>query len=85
MREEIEQAFDMHAVDIYGLSEVVGPGVAQEFIETKMASISGRIISTLRSLIRKRVFPSRMESRESWSLHHFPRKLSLSCAIARVT
>lgn len=35
MREEIEQAFDMHAVDIYGLSEVVGPGVAQEFIETK--------------------------------------------------
>ena len=28
MRGEIEQAFDMHAVDIYGLSEVMGPGVA---------------------------------------------------------
>jgi len=28
MREEIEQSFDMHAVDIYGLSEVMGPGVA---------------------------------------------------------
>ncbi len=35
MREEIEQAFDMHAVDIYGLSEVIGPGVAQECVETK--------------------------------------------------
>ena len=35
MRQEIEEAFDMHAVDIYGLSEVMGPGVAQECIETK--------------------------------------------------
>lgn len=35
MREEIEQAFDMHAVDIYGLSEIMGPGVAQECVETK--------------------------------------------------
>ncbi len=35
MREEIEGAFDMHAVDIYGLSEVMGPGVAQECVETK--------------------------------------------------
>lgn len=35
MRREIEQAFDMHAVDIYGLSEILGPGVAQECVETK--------------------------------------------------
>ena len=35
MRAEIEDAFDMHAVDIYGLSEVMGPGVAQECVETK--------------------------------------------------
>ena len=35
MRAEIEQAFDMHAVDIYGLSEVIGPGVAAECVETK--------------------------------------------------
>ena len=35
MRVEIEQAFDMHAVDIYGLSEVMGPGVANECVETK--------------------------------------------------
>ncbi|MEO1115464.1 MAG: phenylacetate--CoA ligase PaaK, partial [Pseudomonadota bacterium] len=35
MRAEIEEAFDMHAVDIYGLSEIMGPGVAQECVETK--------------------------------------------------
>jgi phenylacetate-CoA ligase len=35
MRAEIEQSFDMHAVDIYGLSEVIGPGVSCECVETK--------------------------------------------------
>ncbi len=35
MRQEIEQAFDMHAVDIYGLSEVIGPGVSMECVEAK--------------------------------------------------
>src|SRR5215475_11949740 len=35
MRGEIEDAFDMDATDIYRLSEVIGPGVAQECIETK--------------------------------------------------
>ena len=35
MRAEIEQAFDIHAVDIYGLSEIIGPGVANECVETK--------------------------------------------------
>ncbi|MGP4043884.1 phenylacetate--CoA ligase PaaK [Streptomyces sp. 2A115] len=35
MRHEIEGRMDIHAVDIYGLSEVIGPGVAQECVETK--------------------------------------------------
>jgi len=35
MRLEIEERMDMHAVDIYGLSEVMGPGVSQECVETK--------------------------------------------------
>jgi phenylacetate-CoA ligase len=35
MRAEIESAFDMHAVDIYGLSEVMGPGIAQECVDAK--------------------------------------------------
>ena len=35
MRRDIEQAADIDAVDIYGLSEVMGPGVASECVETK--------------------------------------------------
>ncbi|MEA3540373.1 MAG: phenylacetate--CoA ligase PaaK [Pseudomonadota bacterium] len=35
MRSEIENAFAIDAVDIYGLSEVMGPGVAQECVEAK--------------------------------------------------
>jgi phenylacetate-CoA ligase len=35
MRAEIEQRMDIDAVDIYGLSEVMGPGIAQECVETK--------------------------------------------------
>lgn len=35
MRLEMEKRADMHAVDIYGLSEVMGPGVANECVETK--------------------------------------------------
>ncbi|MDF5753576.1 phenylacetate--CoA ligase PaaK [Spongiactinospora sp. TRM90649] len=35
MRREIEERLGIDAVDIYGLSEVIGPGVAQECVETK--------------------------------------------------
>jgi phenylacetate-CoA ligase len=35
MRQEIERDFAMDAVDIYGLSEIMGPGVANECVETK--------------------------------------------------
>ena len=35
MRTAIETLLDIDAIDIYGLSEVIGPGVAQECIETK--------------------------------------------------
>jgi phenylacetate-CoA ligase len=35
MRAEIEDAFDMHAIDNYGLSEIIGPGVSCECIESK--------------------------------------------------
>jgi phenylacetate-CoA ligase len=35
MRQEVEERTGIHAVDIYGLSEVMGPGVAQECVETK--------------------------------------------------
>jgi phenylacetate-CoA ligase len=35
MRAEIEGAFDIDAVDTYGLSELIGPGLASECVETK--------------------------------------------------
>ena len=35
MRREVEERAGLHAVDIYGLSEVIGPGVASECVETK--------------------------------------------------
>ena len=35
MRTEIEERLGIDAVDIFGLSEVIGPGVAQECVETK--------------------------------------------------
>ena len=35
MRSALEARLDMHAVDIYGLSELIGPGVASECVETK--------------------------------------------------
>ncbi|MBU6497509.1 MAG: phenylacetate--CoA ligase [Rhodospirillales bacterium] len=35
LRVEIEKTFGLDATDIYGLSEVIGPGVAQECVETK--------------------------------------------------
>jgi len=35
MRAELERRAGLHAVDIYGLSEVMGPGVAVECLETK--------------------------------------------------
>ncbi|OYV71161.1 MAG: phenylacetate--CoA ligase [Acidiphilium sp. 21-60-14] len=35
MRAELEAGFNINATDIYGLSEIIGPGVAQECVETK--------------------------------------------------
>ncbi|MBD8029375.1 AMP-binding protein [Corynebacterium gallinarum] len=35
MRRDLEDGFGIDATDIYGLSEVMGPGVAQECVETK--------------------------------------------------
>lgn len=35
MRQEVERRMGLDAVDIYGLSEIMGPGVAQEFLATK--------------------------------------------------
>jgi phenylacetate-CoA ligase len=35
LRKQIEERVSLEAIDLYGLSEVIGPGVAQELAETK--------------------------------------------------
>jgi phenylacetate-CoA ligase len=39
MRSDIEQRLDIDAIDLYGLSEVIGPGVACECIESKDGAV----------------------------------------------
>ena len=55
MREELEAKLHLSAVDIYGLSEVMGPGVAMECHEAKKASIYLKTILFLKSSILKQV------------------------------
>ncbi len=51
MRTDLQSRMSMDAVDIYGLSEMMGPGVAQECIEKLWTGQRfGKIISTLKSL-----------------------------------
>ena len=66
LRTEIETRFHMDAVDIYGLSEVMGPGVASECVETKDGLIIWRTISTLKSLIQRQGRSCRTELTVSW-------------------
>ena len=51
MRAEIESAFDIDAIDAYGLSEVIGPGWHANALRQRMARTFGRIIFTRRSSI----------------------------------
>ena len=48
MRRDIQQAANIDAVDIYGLSEVMGPGVASECVETQ----DGPVILPMRRMVR---------------------------------
>ena len=45
MRHELEITMNIKACDIYGLSEVMGPGVAGEAVETRTAATSGKTTS----------------------------------------
>ncbi len=66
MRADIEQRLDIDAVDLYGLSEVIGPGVACECVEAKDGAVIWEDISFPRSSIRRaaRCFP--MAKSASW-------------------
>lgn len=66
MRHEIEERFAIDAVDIYGLSEVMGPGVAQECVETKEGlhvwDEKCKRVRTSRDRVRNREEPRRPET-----------------------
>ena len=65
MRSEIEKRMGLTALDIYGLSEVMGPGVADAWNrETDL--LSGRITSIRKSLIRTQAPCCRMGRSASW-------------------
>ena len=66
LRAEIEGRMGLDATDIYGLSEVLGPGVAQECVETKDAPPCGRTTSIPRSSIPRPARFSPTASRASW-------------------
>ncbi len=70
MRTAIETKLDIDAIDIYGLSEIIGPGVAKP----RTASRSGKTISIRRSSIPNRVGCWRTARKASWSLRRLPRK-----------
>ena len=48
IRKEVEQKLGVIATNIYGLSEICGPGISQEDFEEKTAAIFGKIIFILR-------------------------------------
>ncbi len=49
MRQEIEEKLNIKAIDIYGLSEILGPGVGIECVEAQNGLHIWRIISSLKS------------------------------------
>ena len=51
MRRELEARFGIKAIDIYGLSEIIGPGVACECHRAQAGCTSGRTTSSSRSSI----------------------------------
>ncbi len=74
MRREIEERMDIHAVDIYGLSERMGRGAAQECVETKDGGTCGRTTSTPRWSIRSPAPCCPRARRARWSSPPSPRR-----------
>ncbi len=67
MRADIERRVDLDAVDLYGLSEVIGPGVACECVESQGRSGHlGRPLSTRRSSIQRPARCSPTATSASW-------------------
>ena len=86
MRVEVEERTGIHAVDIYGLSEVMGPGVAQECVETKdgLHIWEDHFYPEIIDPVTGEVLPDGPRS-ANWSSPRSPRKPSRYCATAPAT
>jgi phenylacetate-coenzyme A ligase PaaK-like adenylate-forming protein len=75
----------MHAVDIYGLSEVMGPGVANECVETKdgLHIWEDHFYPEVIDPVTGEVCPTARWA--SWSSPRFPRRPCRSSATAPAT
>jgi phenylacetate-CoA ligase len=83
MRAAIEARLSIDAIDIYGLSEVMGPGVAQECIETKdgLTIWEDHFYPEVIDPATGEVLPEARKG--SWSSHRSPRKRCPSCVTVR--
>ena len=86
MRDELESELGVRAFDLYGLSEVIGPGVACETVEDQAtARRSGRTISIPRWSIRRPARRCPKASPANSCSPRSPRRRCRSCAIAPAT
>jgi phenylacetate-CoA ligase len=77
MRSEIEERLDIDAIDLYGLSEVIGPGVACECIEAKDGAViwEDHFLPEMLIIRGVNVFPSQIEELIVGQVHLAPQYL----------
>lgn len=85
MRREIEERFAIDAVDIYGLSEVIGPAWPRSAWRPRTGCTSGRTTSSRRSSTRSPARCCRRASRASWCSPRSPRRPCRSSVTGRGT
>ena len=75
MRQEVEAAFDMHAVDIYGLSEILGQELQMNALSPRTGYTFGKIIFILKSSTQKLEKLLQMAKWVSWCLRPSQRRV----------
>ena len=85
MRTEIESKLHLNAIDIYGLSEVLGPGVSVECLEAKngLHIFEDHFIPEIIDPITGETLQTALKA--NWCLPRSPKRLSRSSAIEHGT
>ena len=86
LRRELDERLGIAAVDLYGLSEIIGPGVACECsVDAQWPAWLGRPFPVRGRSIRRRLSPCRPAIPANWSSPRSPRKRYRWSATARAT